>query len=210
MKKHILKLSTATNFDEAKAEWSLYQVRLSENSGRCPCGVAIKEHCYLENSTNAKRTWVGNVCVKNFMGIDSGNLFPGLRKLRSNATAKPNTAVIEYAWKARYIYDKREYDFLMDIRGKRKLTDKQLYWLRKINRRIVEAIVVNHAPDQSREWTGEWESRKERERDGQYMWYKRLHQNNNNKSIMILNNFTTYHSFEVIPFDGIWNNYSIL
>lgn len=148
LRNHILKLSSATNFDDAKEEWSLYQVHISHDFGRCPCGVAIKEHCFLKNVKNGKQTHVGNVCVKNFMGIDSESLFSGLRRLRSNTLSKPNTAVIEYARKAGYLYGKNEYDYLMEIKRKRKLSEKQKHWVQKINRRILENIIVNRVPDQ--------------------------------------------------------------
>lgn len=149
LRSHILKLSAATNFDEAKEEWSLYRVRITHDFGRCPCGVAIKEHCHLENSKNKNRTWVGNVCVKNFIGIDSGSLFSGLRRLKSNTLSKPNTAVIEYARKAGYLFGQNEYEYLMQIKSKRRLSEKQQHWLQKINRRILENIIVNRVPDQT-------------------------------------------------------------
>lgn len=63
---HILDLSVASIFEEARLEWCLEAVEVSEVFDRCPCGKDIKEHCYLRNRFNGNRTYVGNVCIKNF------------------------------------------------------------------------------------------------------------------------------------------------
>lgn len=145
---HIVGLSEADNFDDAKSEWKLDRVCFTKGLDRCPCGVKIIEHCYLKNDKNGKTTWVGNVCVRKFMEIDAGKLFSALRNVRKNPSAKPNTALIEYAWKRGYLYSKSEYEFLTSIHKKRKSSEKQVQWLRKINRRIIGTIVVNKIPDQ--------------------------------------------------------------
>lgn len=149
LKAHILNLSEADNFDDAKSEWSLDRVCVTEEFGQCPCGKKIKEHCYLKNGRNENTTWVGNVCVRRFMNIDSGTLFDGLRRVRGNNSARPNNMLIEYAWSRGNLFGESEYKFLRDISGRRwKLSEKQLHWLQKINRRIVQSIVVLRVPDQ--------------------------------------------------------------
>lgn len=35
---------------------------------RCPCGVAIKERCYIESKSTGTRIYVGNCCFKRFGG----------------------------------------------------------------------------------------------------------------------------------------------
>lgn len=149
LKAHILSLSAADNFDDAKAEWLLDRVCVTDEFGRCPCGKKIKEHCYLKNDRNGNTTWVGNVCVHQFMDIDAGTLFDGLRRVRANNSARPNIMLIEYASVRGYLFGQNEYKFLTDISGKRrKLSERQLHWLQKINRRIVQSIVVLRVPDQ--------------------------------------------------------------
>lgn len=148
LKAHILNLSEADNFDDAKSEWKLDYIYITEEYGRCPCNVRIKEHCSLKNEKNKNTTWVGNVCVRRFMNIDSGSLFRSLKTIRGNRSAKPNMSLINYAWDRRYLYGKNEYNFLADISRKRRLSQKQLNWLLKINRRILEKIVVRRVPDQ--------------------------------------------------------------
>lgn len=148
LKEHILSLSVADDFVGAKSEWLLDSVCVTLDFGQCPCGKKIKEHCYLKNERNGNFTWVGNVCVRQFMDINAGTLFDGLKRIRDNSSARPNVMLIKYAWDRGYLFGEHEYKFLTDINRKRKLSDKQLHWLQRINRRIVESIVVLRVPDQ--------------------------------------------------------------
>lgn len=141
LKAHILPLSRAKGFDVARTEWRLVAVEISAEFDNCPCGQEIKEHCYIKNSVTGHETYVGNVCINRFIGIDTGNLFDGLRRIAKNDTTNANADVIEYANERGFLYDK-EYDFLMSTRLKRTLSDKQKAWKQKINRRILNKIVV--------------------------------------------------------------------
>lgn len=141
LKAHILPLSRAKVFDVARAEWRLVAVEISEEFDNCPCGQEIKEHCYIRNSVTGHETYVGNVCINRFIGIDTGNLFDGLRRIAEDDTANANADVIEYANERGFLYD-NDYDFLKSTRLKRSLSEKQKAWKRKINRRILNKIVV--------------------------------------------------------------------
>ncbi len=141
LKAHILPLSRANTFELARAEWKLVGVEITEDFDYCPCGKDIKEHCYIENSLTGNSTYVGNVCINRFIGIDTGNLFDGLKRIAKDPFANPNLDLIEYAWKLGYIYE-TEYTFLIETRLKRKLSPKQLAWKEKINRRITHQTVV--------------------------------------------------------------------
>lgn len=141
LKAHILPLSRAKVFDVARTEWRLVAVEISEEFDNCPCGQEIKEHCYIQNSVTGHETYVGNVCINRFIGIDTGNLFDGLRRIAKDDATNANADVIEYANEHGFLYDK-EYDFLMSTRLKRTLSDKQKAWKQKINRRILNKIVV--------------------------------------------------------------------
>tara|TARA_R110002051_G_C8682333_1_gene491959 strand:+ start:767 stop:1231 length:465 start_codon:yes stop_codon:yes gene_type:complete len=138
---HILPLSVATDFDTAKTEWSLIGVEVSEEFDSCPCGQYIKEHCYIRNQIIGNTTYVGNVCINRFIGIETGNLFAGLRRIAVDDTANANEDLIYQAFKLGYIFD-QEYKFLMDTRRKRKLSPKQIDWKQQINRRIINKTVV--------------------------------------------------------------------
>lgn len=147
LKLHILPLSVnQTDFNEAKKEWILDYIMVTEDFGSCPCGQTIKEHCHLKNKLNGKTTFVGNVCVYRFIEIDARPIFRSLKRIQESNIAKPNTALIEYACEKGFLYGENEYDFLQNIKGKRNLSEAQEHWLTKINRRIVCEIVVNTLP----------------------------------------------------------------
>jgi hypothetical protein len=146
LKAHILPLSEADTFEVARHEWTLAYVEVSEEFDSCPCGQEIKEHCYIRNSKTGQQTYVGNVCVNQFIGIDTGTLFDGLKRLKANPQANANLAVVEYAEKRGYLFDK-EADFLKQTMRKRALSPLQLSWKEKINRRIIRNTVVKRRTD---------------------------------------------------------------
>jgi hypothetical protein len=146
LKAHILPLSRAHSFETARREWDLIGIEMSEELDNCPCGQEILEHCIIKNRLNGNITYVGNVCINRFIGIATGNLFQGLKRIAKDHSANPNEDLIEHAQKFGYLYEK-EYDFLMETRHKRKLSTKQLAWKEKINRRIVNKIVVRRRRD---------------------------------------------------------------
>lgn len=141
LRAHILPLSNASEWNDAKNEWRLVGIEMQEDWDNCPCGQEIKELCYIENQLNGNRTYVGNVCVNRFIGIDTGNVFAGLRRIIEDETANPNEDLIIHAYQFGYIFES-EYNFLMQTRRKRILSIKQLEWKKKINRRIVNQTVV--------------------------------------------------------------------
>lgn len=141
LKAHILPLSVSQDFNTARKEWTLVEIEISEELDQCPCGQEIKEHCYIKNQLNGNTTYVGNVCINRFIGIDTGNLFSGLKRIAIKDTANANEDLIIHAFNLGYIYE-REYQFLMDTRLKRKLSDKQIAWKQKINQRIINRTVV--------------------------------------------------------------------
>lgn len=141
LKAHILPLSRSQYFPEARKEWSLVGVEVSDEFDSCPCGQDIKEHCYIENKFTGHKTYVGNICINRFIGIDTGNLFDGLKRIATDSKANANADLINHAFKLGYIFDS-EYNFLMETRLKRKLSPAQLAWKEKINRRITNKTVV--------------------------------------------------------------------
>lgn len=141
LKAHILPLSNATVWSDAKNEWRLVGIEMQEDWDNCPCGKEIKELCYIQNKINGNKTYVGNVCINKFIGIDTGNLFDGLRRLIEDETANANEDLIIHSYQLGYIFEE-EYQFLMQTRKKRILSSKQLAWKKKINRRIINQTVV--------------------------------------------------------------------
>lgn len=139
---HIIPLSVANTFELARLEWNLVAVEISEEWDSCPCGQDIKEHCYIENRLTGHSTYVGNICINRFIQIDTGNLFDGLRRIAADDTANANNDLIEHAYRMGYLYDEKEYRFLKQTMLKRNLSEKQIAWKQKINRRILAQTVV--------------------------------------------------------------------
>ena len=146
LKAHILPFSSSSDFQIAKTEWDLVGVEISEELDECPCGKEIKEHCYIHNRLTGSETYVGNVCINRFMGLDTGILFAGLKRIKADADAAPNDALIAHANSHGYLYE-NEYEFLKQTVRKRSLSDKQLSWRQKINRRIISQTVVRKRGD---------------------------------------------------------------
>jgi hypothetical protein len=107
---HILPLSNSKDFNVARTEWALVGIEVSEEFDQCPCGQDIKEHCYIKNQLNGNATYVGNVCINRFIGISTGNLFAGLRRIADDDAANANEDLIYHAYKFGYIFE-TEYKF---------------------------------------------------------------------------------------------------
>lgn len=142
LKAHIMPLSMAPTFEQARNEWKVIGVHIERNWDACPCGQPIKELCFLENKITKQRTYVGNICVNRFMGIETGNLLEGLKKIMKEPSANANTDVIEYAKNNGYLFEK-EYTFLIETRRKRKISAKQEQWKIRINQRILQQSIVS-------------------------------------------------------------------
>ena len=95
---HILPLSNSTDFDIAKNEWNLDRIEFVRDFDNCPCGQRIKEVCHITNETTGNNTYVGNVCINRFLGIETGNIFNGLKRIERDITANPNEDLIQYIY----------------------------------------------------------------------------------------------------------------
>lgn len=137
LKQHILSLSNSQDINQAIPEWEWVDIKIISNSS-CPCGKKpIKENCVLKNQLNNNITKVGNVCVNQFIGINTGNVFPGLNRIINHPiTNNPNKALIDFAYRTGAI-NQKEYDFLNDIRNKRNLSSKQTNWRNSLNNKLI-------------------------------------------------------------------------
>jgi hypothetical protein len=145
LKAHILSFSVSDVFVQACKEWKLAFIYKTEELDHCPCGQPIKEHCEIANRYNGARTFVGNVCINRFLRLETATLFSGLRRIQEDRTANTNVDLIHYANERGFLYP-GEFAFLLSTARKRLLSDKQLAWKEKINRRIIEQIVVRRLP----------------------------------------------------------------
>ncbi len=72
----ILERSVAQTWDEARREWSLYEIYEADEPETCLCGhFPIIELCVLRNRHNGIQATVGNCCVKHFIGLPSDRIF---------------------------------------------------------------------------------------------------------------------------------------
>ena len=142
LKAHILPLSVSNDFNTARIEWDLVGVEVSDEFDNCPCGQDIKEHCYIRNRLTGRTTYVGNVCINRFMQIETGNLFDGLKRIAQDDTANANHDLIEHAYRMGYLFSEKECTFLKQTTRKRKLSQAQISWKQKINRRIIGKTIV--------------------------------------------------------------------
>jgi len=139
---HILELSEAKNFNDAKKEWVLDYIEIAEELESCPCGHEnIKDLCYIKNTLNGNTTFVGNVCVNKFVGIDARNLFTGVKRIREDIESNMNEDLIVYAEGKGWL-KYGEYNFLLDTKRKRNLSYKQISWKTSINHRILKNIGI--------------------------------------------------------------------
>lgn len=140
LRSHILARSEADKFEIARHEWRVTGVELVQEMDQCPCGQEIMELCYIKNRKTGHLTYVGNVCVKRFIGRSTGNLFEGLRRIQEDIEANLNEDLIEYAWAKGYLTSEKEYRFLRRTRKKRLLSPAQVRWKSDVNRRILRRI----------------------------------------------------------------------
>lgn len=147
LKKSILSRSTESEkFLTACGEWELIGIR-TNGKGKCVCGKSIKNIFTIQHTIFLYTLHVGCVHVKFFDDIDPKALVNGINRIKKEITARPNLALIKYARKAGILRKTKEgkeeeYEFLLSVRRKRKFTEKQLSWLKDINRRILSSVAV--------------------------------------------------------------------
>jgi hypothetical protein len=146
LRAHIIPFSVSQDFSTACLEWTLQSIEISEEWDSCPCGKDIKEHCYIHNRLTGASTYVGNVCINRFMGLDTKPLFAGLKRIKQNWEAAPNEALIAHAMSKGYLYGS-EPEFLVRTARKRILSERQMAWRMKINRRILSQTIVARRGD---------------------------------------------------------------
>jgi len=138
----LLKYSAASNWADAKDEWRLNHVELTdpENAQTCECGhYPICEICIIENDITKTVLHVGNCCI-NHVSPEFDQLtriFPAIKRGRINP------AIIDYA-KKRHIINEWETEFLGDVWRKRNLSARQAVKLHTIKEKIFKSV-TNHA-----------------------------------------------------------------
>jgi len=118
-------------------EWELKDVWRQSAAQTCICGqYPIKEICLLRNQRNGKMVEVGNVCVEQFLRLQSGKIFEALHRVAKDNGKALSKEAIEHAHAKGWISD-WERGFYLDTIRKRKLSPKQLAKRRQINEIIL-------------------------------------------------------------------------
>jgi len=136
LRAEIIAVSIADSWDEARGEWALADVYLTDSPGRCLCGHPITEHCLIVNHLNGNEVVVGNVCVQQFIGLPSERLFAALRRISADIGAALNDETIEHAYREGWI-NNWEASFYLDTMRKRKLWPRQRAKRVEINEKVL-------------------------------------------------------------------------
>ena len=137
---HIVVRSVSDNWAIAKTEWVFSGALYHPSYTHCPCGVLIKEQVFIHNVHNDKNTYIGNVCIGNFLTVDN-KLFAGIKRIHKDPNKNVNPALAEYAY-ANRIINRWEYTFLMNTCRKRKLSIRQMNTKTELNSRILKRVIT--------------------------------------------------------------------
>lgn len=136
----ILERSVTQTWDEARREWSLYEIYEADEPETCLCGhFPIIELCVLRNRHNGIQATVGNCCVKNFIGLPSDRIFQAIKRIRRDPSNSLNPEAIQHAFDRQWITE-WERDFYFTIMRKRNLTEKQSTKKLQINDRVLRHV----------------------------------------------------------------------
>ncbi|OZS73499.1 hypothetical protein CHI95_16445 [Providencia rettgeri] len=138
-------MSTAENWDNARAEWSLQQVFRAQVADQCLCGhQPIIKICVIKNKTNNKTARVGNCCVNKFMSLGSDSIFNAIDRISKDGTKAASRKLLEMAL-AQSVITPWEFEFYLSNIDKRKLTQKQRQTRETINAKLAEMGEENRA-----------------------------------------------------------------
>mgnify|MGYP003594160101 CR=1 FL=1 len=137
----IIRLSKATEWNDARFEWDIEEIVKDNDPHTCLCGhFPIYELCTLRNIHNHNTALVGNCCVKKFMRLPSHKIFNAIARVQGDYSKPLNRDTIDHAYSKKWI-DHYEYRFYTDTIRKRALSDNQKSMREAINKRIIDRIV---------------------------------------------------------------------
>lgn len=156
--------STSENFQTNSREWSVMEcIDQGEDTERCICGKEGIRYCYriYNNKTNKSLYPIGSSCIKKFNNEDMNSQMKTLTELADFkryfkevvllAITKNEYNPIEFKWLKNPdilsnllmigLLNGWEYSFILDVRYKRKLSNKQLSKIYTIGIAITERMV---------------------------------------------------------------------
>lgn len=144
----ITQQSIAEDWLEAKKEWYPFDFYCDHSGIKgCCCGkFPILNVCVIKHKVSDKTLIVGNCCITKFMDFPISNkIFTSGTKLRKDIAKSLNIDVIHHLKEINIIND-YEYQFYLDRKNKRKLTDKQKTFKIKINQKFLNWLADHTKP----------------------------------------------------------------
>lgn len=140
LKEAILTLSSASDWEAARKEWSLVDISEADEPQTCQCGhFPIVEICTIANRVTKHRAEIGNRCVKRFLGLRSDLIFAAIKRIRKDIEKSLNADAIVFFYE-RGFFNAWEYGFLNDTMNKRSLSGPQMATRLKLNHKVLEAV----------------------------------------------------------------------
>lgn len=140
LKKRILALSDAKDWETARKEWSLVGVYDADEPDTCQCGhYPIVEICQIRNRVTTVSTEVGNRCVKRFLGLRSDLIFTALKRIKRDSTKSLNADALAF-FRERKLLTAWEYEFSQDTMRMRALSAAQQRTRININLKVLSAV----------------------------------------------------------------------
>ncbi len=138
----ICAVSVSKRWKTARLEWSLVRIWLGDS--HCVCGQAIHERCEIANIHNGNHLEVGNICVHQFLGLETMPIFDSLRVVAKDIQRALSHEAIEHFYDCGWL-NEWETDFYHDTRDKQKrgLTAKQMQKRVQVNEKILRLVQSN-------------------------------------------------------------------
>lgn len=134
----IIKRSESKDWTSAKNEWYFQYIYYASEEQKCLCTQQIHNICVIKNKISGVETEVGNECVKQFLGISTGdNILKSIQHLRNDSCNSLNLHALDYLFENKVINIK-DYDFYNGIRSKRNLSQARLKWKLDINQKFLK------------------------------------------------------------------------
>jgi hypothetical protein len=138
----LLAMSADQTWENARLEWVYSHSLYSGEVHHCLCGQAIKNLCYLVNPENDHQlALVGCVCIEQFIDPEIGQFAKRINHTIRQLSVRPNyrdrdETLINYA-RENNIISNGDFLFLVSIRERRNLSERQLNWLNDINAKMI-------------------------------------------------------------------------
>lgn len=136
----VLSNSISEDWESALEEWKHVGFDYVQQDGECACGKQhISELNYVKNIYTDAELIIGSECINKFFGYDISNVHDCIKRVTKDKSKSLHTHLICGAYEGGLI-NRWEYSFYLDIKNKRKLTQKQTNLKTNINEKVLNKI----------------------------------------------------------------------